>query len=320
MGDGVPRLRRPAGRATLSEARSAQLCTVSQVEPFASLSEAVRGSVPRLLINRDLVGPLAGSPRSRDVVQLGDVVQGVGRLVELLGWTAELQDLVQRETGKVPWGGALRRAGGRWASVLLGRRAAGRQCGRGGRAAGLWARLEDGTCEGGLVGQHPQRAPQHCWPRGRGPARLPSVLGRPAADCKLVSGLPGRGVERRALSRPPLARTRSCLSRRSHGTAHLATWAARPSSLRGHLCRAVDSGSGGMEPCGPGAAGVVLWGLKPLPYVKRAARAVLGLGCGELVGVSPGRPSGEHLHGLSTGQTSSCSTDFCTQPGLESGG
>ncbi|XP_013358370.1 PREDICTED: NAD-dependent protein deacetylase sirtuin-3, mitochondrial isoform X3 [Chinchilla lanigera] len=71
------------------------------VEPFASLSEAVRASVPRLLINRDLVGPFAWRPRSRDVIQLGDVVQNVERLVELLGWTEELQDLVQRETGKL---------------------------------------------------------------------------------------------------------------------------------------------------------------------------------------------------------------------------
>ncbi|XP_004638080.2 NAD-dependent protein deacetylase sirtuin-3, mitochondrial isoform X2 [Octodon degus] len=77
------------------------LGTSLEVEPFASLSEAVRGSVPRLLINRDLVGPFAWHPRSRDVVQLGDVVHNVERLVELLGWTEELQDLVQRETGKL---------------------------------------------------------------------------------------------------------------------------------------------------------------------------------------------------------------------------
>ncbi|MEJ1273666.1 sirtuin 3 [Cricetulus griseus] len=73
---------------------------VFQVEPFASLSEAVQKSVPRLLINRDLVGSFAYSPRSTDVVQLGDVVQSVERLVDLLGWTQELQDLIQRETGK----------------------------------------------------------------------------------------------------------------------------------------------------------------------------------------------------------------------------
>ncbi|XP_005200990.1 NAD-dependent protein deacetylase sirtuin-3, mitochondrial isoform X2 [Bos indicus] len=70
------------------------------VEPFASLSDAVRSSVPRLLINRDLVGSLARNPRGRDVAQLGDVVHGVKRLVELLGWTDDIQDLIQRETGK----------------------------------------------------------------------------------------------------------------------------------------------------------------------------------------------------------------------------
>ncbi|XP_039732891.1 NAD-dependent protein deacetylase sirtuin-3, mitochondrial isoform X4 [Pteropus medius] len=70
------------------------------VEPFASLSEAVRNSVPRVLINRDAVGPLAWCPRSRDVVQLGDLVHSVEKLVELLGWTEEMKDLLQRETGK----------------------------------------------------------------------------------------------------------------------------------------------------------------------------------------------------------------------------
>uniref|UniRef100_A0A5G2QT49 Sirtuin 3 n=1 Tax=Sus scrofa TaxID=9823 RepID=A0A5G2QT49_PIG len=77
------------------------LGTSLEVEPFASLSEAVRSSVPRLLINRDLVGTLARHPRGRDVVQLGDLVHGVKRLVELLGWTEEMQDLIQQETGKV---------------------------------------------------------------------------------------------------------------------------------------------------------------------------------------------------------------------------
>uniref|UniRef100_A0A2K5ZEW3 Sirtuin 3 n=1 Tax=Mandrillus leucophaeus TaxID=9568 RepID=A0A2K5ZEW3_MANLE len=72
-----------------------------RVEPFASLTEAVRSSVPRLLINRDLVGPLAWRPRGRDVAQLGDVVHSVERLVELLGWTEEMRDLVRRETGKL---------------------------------------------------------------------------------------------------------------------------------------------------------------------------------------------------------------------------
>lgn len=88
-------------RAWESEHPAPHIWAIFQVEPFASLSDAVRSSVPRLLINRDLVGSLARNPRGRDVVQLGDVVHGVKRLVELLGWTDDIQDLIQRETGKV---------------------------------------------------------------------------------------------------------------------------------------------------------------------------------------------------------------------------
>uniref|UniRef100_A0A8B9G069 Sirtuin 3 n=1 Tax=Amazona collaria TaxID=241587 RepID=A0A8B9G069_9PSIT len=75
--------------------------TSLEVEPFASLAGAVRGSVPRVLINRDLVGPFAWQQRPKDVAQLGDVVSGVQALVELLGWSRELQALVQKEKAKV---------------------------------------------------------------------------------------------------------------------------------------------------------------------------------------------------------------------------
>lgn len=64
------------------------------MEPFASLAEAVRASVPRLLINRDPVGPFAFRRRPGDVVQLGDVVSGVQELVEAIGWTRELDVLM----------------------------------------------------------------------------------------------------------------------------------------------------------------------------------------------------------------------------------
>lgn len=77
------------------------LGTSLQVEPFASLSEAVRSSVPRVFMNQEAAGALAWRPRSRDVLQLGDLVDSVDRLVELLGWTEELKDLVQRETGQL---------------------------------------------------------------------------------------------------------------------------------------------------------------------------------------------------------------------------
>lgn len=72
-----------------------------QVEPFASLAGAVRSSVPRVLINRELVGPFAWQQRHNDVAQLGDVVGGVEKLVELLGWSDEMQTLIQKEKEKV---------------------------------------------------------------------------------------------------------------------------------------------------------------------------------------------------------------------------
>ncbi|XP_064921791.1 NAD-dependent protein deacetylase sirtuin-3, mitochondrial isoform X3 [Columba livia] len=75
--------------------------TSLEVEPFASLAGAVRSSVPRVLINRDLVGPFAWRQRHNDVAQLGDVVSGVETLVELLDWREEMQTLMQKEKEKV---------------------------------------------------------------------------------------------------------------------------------------------------------------------------------------------------------------------------
>lgn len=71
------------------------------MEPFASLAGAVRSSVPRVLINRDLVGPFAWQQRYNDIAQLGDVISGVEKLVELLDWNEEMQTLIQKEKEKV---------------------------------------------------------------------------------------------------------------------------------------------------------------------------------------------------------------------------
>ncbi|KAK0155475.1 NAD-dependent protein deacetylase sirtuin-3, mitochondrial [Merluccius polli] len=76
--------------------------TSLEVEPFASLAGAVRSSVPRLLINRDLVGPFTwGRLRPTDVAQLGDVVSGVGALARAIGWTQELDVLMAQCATKV---------------------------------------------------------------------------------------------------------------------------------------------------------------------------------------------------------------------------
>ncbi|TTA54978.1 NAD-dependent protein deacetylase sirtuin-3, mitochondrial [Bagarius yarrelli] len=82
--------------------------TSLEVEPFASLSRAVRGSVSRLLINRDLVGPFAwGSSQHSDVAELGDVVSGVRKLANTLGWMPELEALMADESQKLRTRGTL---------------------------------------------------------------------------------------------------------------------------------------------------------------------------------------------------------------------
>ncbi|XP_042332399.1 NAD-dependent protein deacetylase sirtuin-3, mitochondrial isoform X2 [Sceloporus undulatus] len=75
--------------------------TSLEVEPFASLAGAVRSSVPRVLINRDLVGPFAYQPQHNDVAELGDVISGVEKVVEFLGWKEELQELIKKEKAKL---------------------------------------------------------------------------------------------------------------------------------------------------------------------------------------------------------------------------
>lgn len=55
----------------------------------------VRPRVPRLLLNRHAVGPFEHKPLRRgDYVELGDLVDLVRRLAEILGWHAEIQHLM----------------------------------------------------------------------------------------------------------------------------------------------------------------------------------------------------------------------------------
>ncbi|XP_075044084.1 NAD-dependent protein deacetylase sirtuin-3-like [Mixophyes fleayi] len=67
--------------------------TSLEVEPFASLVYTVGGSTPRVLINRDPVGPFLINSDGLSVVELGEVTSGVKRFVQLLGWERELEEL-----------------------------------------------------------------------------------------------------------------------------------------------------------------------------------------------------------------------------------
>ncbi|CDQ68046.1 unnamed protein product [Oncorhynchus mykiss] len=78
--------------------------TSLQIEPFASLVNTVRSTVPRLLLNRDAVGPFQKVPLRRgDFIELGDLVDTVRRFGEFLGWHSEIQDLMtSQENGTIP--------------------------------------------------------------------------------------------------------------------------------------------------------------------------------------------------------------------------
>ena len=74
------------------------LGTSLEVYPFAGLVEEVRKSAPRILINREVVGPFVKRrKRPNDVVVKGDIVEGVRYLARLLGWTEAIEMLLSQE-------------------------------------------------------------------------------------------------------------------------------------------------------------------------------------------------------------------------------
>lgn len=72
------------------------------MEPFAGIASAVDRSTPRLLLNREIVGPFCRrwERRSNDIVQRGDVVEGVKKLVDLLGWSDSMDAIMNSANEK----------------------------------------------------------------------------------------------------------------------------------------------------------------------------------------------------------------------------
>ncbi|XP_061534156.1 NAD-dependent protein deacetylase sirtuin-3 isoform X1 [Phycodurus eques] len=72
--------------------------TSLQIEPFASLVNTVRATVPRLLLNRHAVGPFQRIPLRRgDHVELGDLENTVRKFAEMLGWNDNIVDLMKSQ-------------------------------------------------------------------------------------------------------------------------------------------------------------------------------------------------------------------------------
>ncbi|XP_061780561.1 NAD-dependent protein deacetylase sirtuin-3 [Nerophis lumbriciformis] len=76
--------------------------TSLQIEPFASLVNTVRSTVPRLLLNRHAVGQFERIPLRRgDHVELGDLENTVRAFAEMLGWKDEVEELMKRQEQEV---------------------------------------------------------------------------------------------------------------------------------------------------------------------------------------------------------------------------
>ena len=69
------------------------LGTSLEVYPFAGVADAVPESVPRLLINRDLVGSFG--TREKDYHLPGDLVKNLELFVDKLGWTEEMKHYLE---------------------------------------------------------------------------------------------------------------------------------------------------------------------------------------------------------------------------------
>ena len=65
--------------------------TSLSVQPFASLPQFASEGVPRVLINKEIVGDLGSRPD--DVIVLGDCDEGVRKLADALGWRSKLESM-----------------------------------------------------------------------------------------------------------------------------------------------------------------------------------------------------------------------------------
>ncbi|KAN0110740.1 SIR2 domain containing protein [Hyaloscypha variabilis] len=73
--------------------------TSLSVQPFASLPQFASEGVPRILINKEIVGDLGSRPD--DVIILGDCDEGVRKLADALGWRDKLEAMWLEVGGKV---------------------------------------------------------------------------------------------------------------------------------------------------------------------------------------------------------------------------
>ncbi|EDV29570.1 uncharacterized protein TRIADDRAFT_19190 [Trichoplax adhaerens] len=68
--------------------------TSLQVYPFASLANQVSSSVPRILINNEIVGTFG--MYNKDVMEVGDIIKGLKKLTQSLSWETHMECLLKK--------------------------------------------------------------------------------------------------------------------------------------------------------------------------------------------------------------------------------
>uniref|UniRef100_A0A8C5QW18 Deacetylase sirtuin-type domain-containing protein n=1 Tax=Leptobrachium leishanense TaxID=445787 RepID=A0A8C5QW18_9ANUR len=75
--------------------------TSLKTQPFAKIINSVRPNVPRLLFNRDLVGPFKDKPlKSTDVATLGELRYLIRKLVHVCHWEDDMDKVLKPHTSK----------------------------------------------------------------------------------------------------------------------------------------------------------------------------------------------------------------------------
>lgn len=74
--------------------------TSLEVQPFAGIIDTVRYNVPRVLFNREAVGPFRFNRRTQDVVVTGDLIDNMVKFATQIGWKEYMVELITKQEGK----------------------------------------------------------------------------------------------------------------------------------------------------------------------------------------------------------------------------
>ncbi|GFR71876.1 NAD-dependent protein deacetylase sirtuin-3-like [Elysia marginata] len=73
--------------------------TSLEVQPFAGIIDTVRWTVPRVLFNRNAVGPFKSGKRSKDFISEGDLIECLQNFVSMAGMKDDMIDLITSAEG-----------------------------------------------------------------------------------------------------------------------------------------------------------------------------------------------------------------------------